>query len=212
MPTEHEFVLQKSEVFLEFYQSLVAFAPKRIVEIGIFEGGSTVYLDKQFQPEKLVGVDLKPLPIGPLEAYRKTKPHIAIHYGTSQDDPALPALLKADLGGEADLIIDDASHMYGLTRDTFLNCFNLLRPGGLYLIEDWNWSHQPPYQGPDGFWKDKPALTNFIFDLVVETTVTRAFANVRVFPNWVVVERAAHARPFVPQGHEFLRGREFPRI
>lgn len=128
--TEHEFVLQKSDVFLQFYQSLVAFAPKKIVEIGIFEGGSIVYLDKLFQPEKLVGVDLKTLPIGPLEAYRKTKPHIAIHYGTSQDDPALPALLKADLGGEADLIIDDASHMYGLTRDTFLNVSICSGPAG----------------------------------------------------------------------------------
>lgn len=209
--TSDEFVLLKSEAYLAFYRTLLELAPKKIVEIGMFEGGSMAYYDKLYRPDKLAGFDIRNTPIGPLEEYRKTRPYITTHYGISQDDPAIPGMILADLGGPADLIVDDASHMYDLTRDTFINCFNLLRPGGLYVIEDWSWSHEPPYQGPDGFWNDKPSLTNLIFELVVETKVSRAFPKLTVYPNWVVLERAG-AAPFEPMGDQFLRGREFPRI
>jgi hypothetical protein len=42
-----------------------------------------------------------------------------------------------------DLVIDDASHIYGPTKASFQALFPLLRPGGLYLIEDWAWAHWP---------------------------------------------------------------------
>ena len=43
--------------------------------------------------------------------------------------------------------------------------FPLLPPGGLYIIEDWPWSHFPQYQARDAWGHDEPALTNLIFDL-----------------------------------------------
>lgn len=211
LSTPDEFVLLKCESYLAFYRSLLESAPKKIVEIGMFQGGSMAYYDKLYRPDKLVGIDIRKVPIAPLEEYRKTRPYITTHYGISQDDPAVPGMIEADLGGPADLIVDDASHMYQLTRDTFINCFNLLRPGGLYVIEDWSWSHDPHRQSPGASWDDKLALTNLIFDLVVETKVSKAFPKLTVYPNWVVLERAGSA-PFVPSSDQFLRGRELSKI
>jgi hypothetical protein len=43
-------------------------------------------------------------------------------------------------------VIDDASHIYEPTRASFETLFPYLRPGGLYIIEDWQWSYsdEPP--------------------------------------------------------------------
>lgn len=44
---------------------------------------------------------------------------------------------KVDAG--LDLVVDDASHMLSETLSSFEQFFPLLRPGGLYIIEDWSW-------------------------------------------------------------------------
>lgn len=205
-----EFLIVKTDKFLDFYQSLLTEAPRRIVEIGMFEGGSLVYFDKLFQPERIVGVDLRK-PIPALERYCATNPQVRTHYGISQTDPALPDILSADLDGEADLIVDDASHSYQGTRQTFLNCFKLLRPGGLYIIEDWSWSHKGAYQDPVNPRFDQPALTNLIFELVVETAVSRKIGSLKIYPQWAVIEKAGSGA-LVPAARNCLRGRDLPRI
>ncbi len=64
-----------------------------------------------------------------------------IHYGTSQDDELrLAQIINHDFGGVIDLAIDDASHFYDQTKASFKVAFPKVRPGGLYIIEDWTWS------------------------------------------------------------------------
>ncbi len=95
---------------------------------------------------------------------------LKLHFGTSQADPiAVKAIMDSDFGGEKlDLVIDDASHYYDLSRKSFEIIFPRLREGGLYIIEDWQWAHMddPRYQSGEIF-GDRPALTNFIFELMV---------------------------------------------
>jgi hypothetical protein len=38
-------------------------------------------------------------------------------------------------------VVDDASHRAGPTRASFNVLFPRLRPGGVYIIEDWCWAH-----------------------------------------------------------------------
>jgi hypothetical protein len=40
------------------------------------------------------------------------------------------------VGDKVDVILDDASHVYSLTINTFENMFDLVAPGGVYMIED----------------------------------------------------------------------------
>ena len=64
-------------------------------------------------------------------------------YGVDQGDEAtLLALLDRHLGPEPlDLVVDDASHYLTPTLTSFHVLFPRLRPGGLFVIEDWSHGH-----------------------------------------------------------------------
>jgi SAM-dependent methyltransferase len=47
--------------------------------------------------------------------------------------------VATDFNGPLDLVFDDASHFYRFSKVSFETLFPLLRPGGLYVIEDWSW-------------------------------------------------------------------------
>lgn len=204
-----EFVLVKSTEFLRFYRGLQERHPKNILEVGMFEGGSLVLFDKLFEPEKLVGVDIRD-PIEALEKYRENRDHIRPFYGLSQNDPKLPGILREEFPDGIDLVVDDASHHYGLTGATFHLCFPFLKPGGLYVIEDWSWSHKPANQSPTHPWYKKPALTNLIVDLVINMPGSQQMDRVTVHRDLVVVEKAETATGTIDlsDGHDLLRGRK----
>jgi predicted O-methyltransferase YrrM len=205
-----QFILVKEHEFLRFYRALQQHQPKNILEIGMFEGGSLVLFDKLYDPEKLVGIDIRRQPIEPLERYRENRGHIVTMYGLSQDDPKLPSILREEFPNGIDLIVDDASHQYGLSGATFHLCFPLLKPGGLYVIEDWSWSHKAPYQTPEHPWFHKPALTNLVLELVINMPDSEQMNKVTVHRDLIVVEKADTASGAIDlaDGHDRLRGRK----
>jgi hypothetical protein len=66
------------------------------------------------------------------------------HYGVDQDDAGrVRQIVRDELGDEPiDLVIDDASHLLGPSRSSFDVLFPMLRPGGLFVLEDWNCQHK----------------------------------------------------------------------
>jgi predicted O-methyltransferase YrrM len=211
---ENEFVLVKTKAFLNFYRGLQRRQPKRILEIGMFEGGSLVLFDKLFQPEKLMGLDIRSKPIEPLEVYRRGKRHIETFYGLSQDDPKLTEILAQQFPDGIDLIVDDASHLYEQSRKTFHLCFPHLKPGGLYVLEDWSWSHKAPYQQPTHPWYNKPALSNLVMELLINVPGSMQMNTVTVHRDLVVIEKAGVATGAInlEDGLGRLRGRELAQI
>ena len=190
------FVLVKTEKFLEYYDKLKERdAPKDIMEVGMFEGGSLVYLDKLFQPTKLVGLDLRREPIEPLEAYREGRDHIVTYYGRSQDqEPTLQAA-RENFPTGIDLVIDDASHLYAQTRATFEMLFPLVRKGGTYIIEDWAWSHTKPNQEKSAPWYKYPAMSNLIFELTVLAGQYGVIDSIEITRQLVAVTKGAGTLP-----------------
>src|SRR5258707_165435 len=93
------------------------------------------------------------------------------HYGLDQANrTAVTALLEREFPDkDIDLVIDDASHKYGPTKACFNAVLPYVRPGGLYIIEDWSWaqSHHEAFQKPGGIWHDELALTNLVFELIL---------------------------------------------
>ena len=193
--SKDEFILVKNRTMLEFYEELAARKPKNIVEIGMFEGGSMVYFDKLFKPDNLVGIDIKRKPIEPLEQYRIGREHIKTFYGRSQDALSTRGAVQANCKGGVDLVVDDASHLYELTKTTFENLFPLVKSGGTYVIEDWAWSHRPAAQAPDAAWSQQPALSNLIISLVLMTGVSHVIERVLVTEHLVAVTKGKGVLP-----------------
>jgi cephalosporin hydroxylase len=149
--TSEAFTIAKNEHYIRVYEELAsAFSPRSILELGIFQGGSYVLLDKLFSPRRMSAVDIRPQPVAPLLQYVADKEGRFVHFSTSQSDrKILEHIVRNELADELDLVVDDASHTYEQTKASFEILFPLLRPDGIYSIEDWNWAHHPNYQAPD---------------------------------------------------------------
>ncbi len=163
------FTIVKNEAYLRFYEDLaLSFSPRSILELGIFQGGSYVLLDKLFNPKRMSGVDISAEPVAPLLRYVTGLQNRFVHFSTSQCDcDALERIVRDELVGELDLIVDDASHTYEETRASFEFLFPLLTSGGIYVIEDWSWAHAPNFQSLDAPFAHRPALSNLIFEQIM---------------------------------------------
>jgi hypothetical protein len=147
------------------------FAANRVLELGIWKGGSVMFWFEYFQPRRHVAVDLMRWEDS---AYfrrwvqsRRLEDRVRTYWGVDQADAgSLREIVRREFGGSLDLVIDDASHLYGSTKSSFETLFPLLRSGGLYVIEDWAWEHWPDYQAPDHAWASQRAPTELIFELV----------------------------------------------
>ncbi len=182
--------VMKPASFFRTYGEMLRYAPTRnVMELGIRRGGSAVFLASLFQAEKLVTVDI--LPQAPeLDRFRQRHPlgaRIAPCYETSQDDEAkLKQIVAREFDGPIDLVIDDASHFYDLTKASFEILFPLLRPRGFYVIEDWSWAHTRGFHD----WKDQPALSNLLFQLIMaQPSRPDLFAGVHVYPGIAYIQK-----------------------
>jgi cephalosporin hydroxylase len=169
--TKDSIALIKSRGMIDRYKSLIREnAVTNILEFGIFEGGSALLLAAIEERIKFVGIDIRPpspAVLGLIRDHGLTD-RIKLYYGTSQSDTArVQTIIRTEFPEKRiDMIIDDASHQYELSRASFEASFHFLKSEGLYLIEDWAWAHwEEPYQTQQ--WADMPALTNLIFELVM---------------------------------------------
>jgi SAM-dependent methyltransferase len=126
------------------------FSAPRIFELGIARGGSTALLALAGEPSRLVAAELDAERVGALDQLieqRGLAESIRPFYGVDQGNRSqLAAIADEQFGdGPLDLVIDDASHRLHETRVSFEVLYPRLRPGGLYVIEDWNWQLQLQY-------------------------------------------------------------------
>jgi hypothetical protein len=147
------------------------FRAERIIELGIWDGGSSAFWFEYFQPEKLVAVDR--LDRGDADAFRRyveakdAVSRLRTFWGIDQADRNRLAQLVADeFDFPLDLVIDDASHELHATRASFETLFPLLRSGGLYLIEDWNWEIYPTFHQQDHPFAGREGLVSLVKELV----------------------------------------------
>lgn len=147
-PTNKDWVcLRKNRNFTNRYLALAEeFKHCRMVEVGVDQGGSTSFFTKLFQPETLLAIELSDKPVAAVKKFLATHDpdaNVSIHWGIDQSDRvAVPRLVATVFHDQPlDLVIDDASHLLVPTTATFEMLFPRLRPGGLYVIEDWSFRH-----------------------------------------------------------------------
>ncbi len=122
-----------------------------LFELGIRNGGSLLLWRDYFRLGTIVGLDIK-LPHG-------FEPGDRIHmFEGSQDNTQLLTEIADKTAPEGfDIIIDDASHIGELTKTSFWHLFdNHLKPGGLYVIEDWGTGYWGDWPDGHGFSSSSP--------------------------------------------------------
>jgi hypothetical protein len=135
-----------SSRFLERYDPLLeqwVGKPIALLELGVYEGSSLLLWRDYFPLGTIAGIDIK-LPEGFEPGER-----IHLFQGSQADRQLLSNVANTVAPNGFDIIIDDASHIGQLTRIAFWHLFdNHLKPGGLYVIEDWGTGYFDDY--PDG--------------------------------------------------------------
>jgi len=181
--------------YAKFFCNSRNFHPQNVFELGMWDGGSVAFWFEYFQPSKHVAIDVSQRrDSNYFQWYLKSRgleERIKTYWGVDQgNSEKLREIVKNEFCGSLDLVIDDASHMYDLTKTSFEVLFSLLRPGGLYIIEDWAWAHWKEFQAPEHPWFSKTELTKLIFELVEATGSSIALiASLTIFQGFAVVER-----------------------
>lgn len=118
----------------ELYFSPLRNKPIRILELGIHKGASLKLWSKYFTASFVTGVDIVPIDKEVFADFANIRTIVA------DCTKALP-LDK----GDYDVVIDDASHNTDDIVAAFAENFSLLRPSGLWIVEDLHasWSPHP---------------------------------------------------------------------
>jgi SAM-dependent methyltransferase len=144
-----DFLVYKSRPMVEHYIRLIEeLQPQHIFELGMYRGGSTALLAALATPRRLVAIDQtqgERRKVAAFAADHGLEDAIRTHSGVDQADRRrLAEIVAADFDDEPlDLVVDDCSHLYTATLASFNELFPRLRPGGVFVIEDWSWAHAP---------------------------------------------------------------------
>jgi SAM-dependent methyltransferase len=129
---KHTHYLRRYE---EYFQPLLDQEVK-LLELGIYHGGSLLLWRDYFKKGLIAGLDLNPVNL------EDTGDRIRIYQGQQQDTELLDRIAREAAPDGFDIIIDDCSHIGELTRISFWHLFdNHLKPGGIFVIEDWSASY-----------------------------------------------------------------------
>jgi cephalosporin hydroxylase len=111
-----------------------------VVEFGVSQGGSLQMWRSYFgRDSQIVGVDIDPR----CQAFEE--PGIRVRIGDQEDRDFLRAL-AAEVG-PIDIVIDDGGHTMAQQIATFEVLYPMLRPDGVFLVEDVHTSYWPHYSG-----------------------------------------------------------------
>lgn len=115
----------------------------KLLELGVWKGGSLLLWRDYFENGIIVGLDRMAVHIDDPTG------RIRVYQGNQQDTALLDRIAKEQAPEGFDIIIDDCSHIALYTRISFWHLFeNHLKPGGIYVIEDWGTGYLDSY--PDG--------------------------------------------------------------
>jgi predicted O-methyltransferase YrrM len=204
----------KLKPLIEAYDAYFAahrLAARNILELGMWDGGSLAFWFETLKPQKIVGVDIEDRQDSPyFRRYveeRRLGDRIHTFWNTDQrDGAALREIVAREFAQPIDLVFDDASHLYSPTKASFETLFPLLRPGGLYVIEDWAWRHWRGFALPQQ-WSPQQHLTRLVVELVEAAgSDCGVVSAVHVHPGFVGIQRGDQAAAsFRLEEHVFRR-------
>lgn len=114
-----------------------------LLELGVYSGESLKVWASYFPRGTIIGVDIMENRAD-LSGY----PNIIFERGDQADSDRLKDILLRHAAHGLDIILDDASHIGHNSAASYATLFPCLKPGGLYIIEDWGTGYFDDW--PDG--------------------------------------------------------------
>ena len=195
------FVFYKTQALVKqydrYFNGTRNFKAENIFELGMWDGGSAAFWFEFFQPRRHVGADIQNKSDSPyfvkfLEE-RNIRDRLKICWNTNQTDRnRLLEIYNSEFDAPLDCVIDDASHLYVPTKESFETLFPLLRPGGIFIIEDWAWAHWKMGHEANHPFENEIPLTRLITELTeVVGTGSGIISDLKVYQGFTVVERGS---------------------
>jgi methyltransferase family protein len=168
---DDRFVIAKDRLFLEHLcNDFRALHVDNLVEAGIWQGGSVVWWNLLLEPVNHLAFDMRDRDVVALKRFAADTPSLTLAFGVNQRDAeALSDAVQRRFGDQPlDLVIDDCSHFYEPSRVMFEVLFPRLRPGGWYVIEDWQWAHAPGLDAVgQGHFAGRLGLSNLVVEALI---------------------------------------------
>ena len=138
--------------------------PIRMLEIGVggyakthFGGNSLRMWKRYFSKGIITGIDIH-------DKKEFAEKRIHIYQGDQAEAEFLKKVNQEQ--GPFDIILDDGSHQQAHILASYQTLFPLLKPGGIYIIEDTQTAYWPKYQGSTQLMKTIPSSMNHIIDRI----------------------------------------------
>lgn len=131
--------------YLDHYQCMLADraqGPMKLLEIGVQHGYSLKTWEECLPQAQIFGVDYK------FHCEQKDFARAKLIDGDASKMDIV-AKIAATAGTDFDMIIDDASHQSSEMRKLFDLYFDMVKPGGFYVIEDLACGYEPYYGGDE---------------------------------------------------------------
>jgi hypothetical protein len=186
-------VSDKWEAYFHAYERL--FSPLRdqavtLLEIGVQNGGSLEVWSQYFaNATRVIGCDVDPK----CANLQYVDPRIEVVVGDATAKRTRMQVME--ICDSFDIVIDDGSHLSSDIVSAFLSYFPLLKPGGLYVVEDTHALYRPVPGGgvlsgtsAQQFFKQCAELINlehWIDQLPVETLMATFIPRREDFPSWL---------------------------
>lgn len=153
-----------------------------LLEIGVQNGGSLDIWAEYFRNAKnLVGCDINPK----VSELKYEDNRIKVIGMAATNPEAYANIINIEPNGY-DIIIDDGSHRSMDTLSNFINYFDVLKPGGLFIIEDMHCAYWEEYGG--GFFNEL-SISNFmkkILDLINIEHCRNDFDSNKLFKSFFI--------------------------
>ena len=173
----------------------------RMLEIGVFGGGSLDMWTEYFGPQAAIwGIDVDP------SCAALDTPQTPVRIGSQGDEEFLRDVVE-EMGG-LDLVLDDGSHIGKHQWKSFETLFPLLSEGGLYMIEDTHTSYWWQWGGGFGRKRTAIGLAKQIIDDMhgwyhkrkTRTPAQHEVGSIQIHDSIIVIEKQRRGRP----GHTII--------
>jgi len=173
----------------EFYEPLFApirVYPVRLLELGVQHGGALVSYARYFRNGFVLGADTDGPRLRKLQRYldrTALAERVRIEAGDVADGMFLRTICVGLGPHPLDIVIDDASHQYAQARASLSYLWPRLRPGGLYIVEDWH----------AAYWDERYAVDGGLPAILNTALKDMALQHKGRLPNEIIIHRRAFA-------------------